>query len=110
MIHLEDGIFFFILFLLLNYSVFSNDKIEINADQFTSDKDNTRIYATGNVVEIIDSEFKLLAEAVTSQKFSRKRNVKYLILTKLKIPTGKKIVDQNLNNAIIEDNYLCSFR
>ena len=56
--------FFFILFLLLNYSVFSNDKIEINADQFTYDKDNTRIYATGNV-EIIDSEFKLLAEKVS---------------------------------------------
>ena len=29
-------------------------------DQFTYDKDNTRIYATGNV-EILDLEFKLLA-------------------------------------------------
>ena len=35
----------------------SNEKIEINADQFTYDKENTRIYATGNV-EIIDQEFK----------------------------------------------------
>ena len=32
------------------------DQLEINADQFTYDKENTRIYATGNV-EIIDDEF-----------------------------------------------------
>ena len=38
-------------------------KIEINADQFTYDKENTRIYATGNV-EIIDKEFKLYARKV----------------------------------------------
>ena len=55
--------FFIIILTFLNFSAFSNDKLEINADQFTYDKDNTRIYATGNV-EIIDSEFKLFAEKV----------------------------------------------
>ena len=55
--------FFIIVLIFVNFSSFSNDKIEINADQFTYDKDNTRIYATGNV-EILDSEFKLFAEKV----------------------------------------------
>ena len=62
---------------------FSNDKIEINADQFTYDKDNTRIYATGNV-EILDSEFKLFAEKVfvnnSSRVISAEKMLKFLIL------------------------------
>ena len=53
----------FLIILLVNFSVKSQDQIEINADQFTYDKDNTRIYATGNV-EILDDEFKLFAEKV----------------------------------------------
>ena len=53
----------FIVFLLLNFFCYADEKIEINADQFTYDKDNTRIYATGNV-EIIDKEFKLYANKV----------------------------------------------
>ena len=101
--------FFFILFLLLNYSVFSNDKIEINADQFTYDKDNTRIYATGNV-EIIDSEFKLLAEKVfvnnSSKVLSARENVKIFNIDGTVLTAKKIVADQNLNNAIIEDNYL----
>ena len=55
--------FIFIFLIFANFSTLSNEKIEINADQFTYDKDNTRIYATGNV-EILDSEFKLFAEKV----------------------------------------------
>ena len=62
--------FFIIVLIFVNFSSFSNDKIEINADQFTYDKDNTRIYATGNV-EILDSEFKLLAEKVFVNNSSR---------------------------------------
>ena len=54
---------FFILFLVIGFYSQSNEKIEINADQFTYDKDNTRIYATGDV-KIIDSQFKLNAEKV----------------------------------------------
>ena len=75
--------FFIIILTFLNFSAFSNDKLEINADQFTYDKDNTRIYATGNV-EIIDSEFKLFAEKVfvnnSSKVISARENVKVLIL------------------------------
>ena len=97
------------MFLLLNYSVFSNDKIEINADQFTYDKDNTRIYATGNV-EIIDSEFKLLAEKVfvnnSSKVLSARENVKIFNIDGTVLTAKKIVADQNLNNAIIEDNYL----
>ena len=57
-----DKIFLF-LFLVICFNGQSNEKIEINADQFTYDKENTRIYATGNV-EIIDKEFKLYANKV----------------------------------------------
>ena len=51
----------FILIIIFNFKAFSRDEIEINADQFTYDKNNTRIYATGNV-EIIDNLFKLQAD------------------------------------------------
>ena len=54
-------IFFFIL--LFHDICNSNDELEISADQFTYDKDNTRIYATGDV-RIIDDQFKLNAEKV----------------------------------------------
>ena len=53
-------ILYFLIVFIHNVS-FSEEQLEINADQFTYDKDNTRIYATGNV-EIIDKEFKLYAE------------------------------------------------
>ena len=52
-------IFSIFIFLFFCFSeVFSSDELEINADQFTYDKNNTRIYATGNV-EVIDDLFKL---------------------------------------------------
>ena len=50
---------FFILFLIFSFHSQSNEKIEINADQFTYDKENTRIYATGNV-EIIDKNLSFM--------------------------------------------------
>ena len=70
-------IFFFILTFFLeinakeqeiqnkNKIIFTEDKdnLEINADQFTHDKENNRIFATGNV-EIIDESFKIYAEKV----------------------------------------------
>ena len=69
----------FIVFLLLNFFCYADEKIEINADQFTYDKDNTRIYATGNV-EIIDKEFKLYANKVfvnnKSKVLSARENIK----------------------------------
>ena len=48
---------------LFSFFVFAEDEIEINADQFIYDKNNTRIYATGNV-EVMDKLFKLSAEKV----------------------------------------------
>ena len=71
--------YIFLIFLFFCFVCFSNEKIEINADQFTYDKENTRIYATGNV-EIIDREFKLYAEKVfvnnTSKVLSARENIK----------------------------------
>ena len=46
-----------LIFLFLNNLAYSNDELEITAEQFTYDKDNTRIYATGGV-EIVDEKFK----------------------------------------------------
>ena len=70
---------FFILFLVIGFYSQSNEKIEINAYQFTYDKENTRIYATGNV-EIIDQEFKLYANKVfvnnESKVLSARENIK----------------------------------
>ncbi len=107
--------FFFIIFVFLNSLTFSNDKIEINnkieinADQFTYDKDNTRIYATGNV-EIIDAEFKLFAEKVfvnnSSRVISARENVKIFNIDGTVLTAEKIVADQDLNNALIENNYL----
>ena len=101
--------FFIIILTFLNFSAFSNDKLEINADQFTYDKDNTRIYATGNV-EIIDSEFKLFAEKVfvnnSSKVISARENVKVFNIDGTVLTAEKIVADQSLRNALIENNYL----
>ena len=101
--------FFIIILIFVNFSSFSNDKIEINADQFTYDKDNTRIYATGNV-EILDSEFKLLAEKVfvnnSSRVISARENVKIFNIDGTMLTAEKIVADQDLNNALILNNYL----
>ena len=101
--------FFIIILIFINFSSFSNDKIEINADQFTYDKDNTRIYATGNV-EILDAEFKLLAEKVfvnnSSRVISARENVKVFNIDGTILKAEKIVADQNLNNALILNNYL----
>jgi len=101
-------ILFFLLFVRNLAS--SDDQLEINADQFTYDKENTRIYATGNV-EIIDDEFKLFAQKVflnnTSKVLSARDDIKVFDLEDGSILKAEKIVaDQSLRNAIIEKNYL----
>ena len=57
----------------------NNDELEISADQFTYDKENKRIFATGNV-ELVDENFKVFAKKIffnTEKKlFSAKDNVK----------------------------------
>ena len=101
--------YFFLLFLFICTQIFSNEKIEINADQFTYDKDNTRIYATGNV-EIIDEEFKLYAKKVfvnnSSKVLSARENVKIFNNDGTVLKADKIVADHSLRNAIIENNYL----
>ena len=101
--------FIFIFLIFANFSTLSNEKIEINADQFTYDKDNTRIYATGNV-EILDSEFKLFAEKVfvnnSTRVLSASEDVKIFNIDGTILKAKKIVADQNLNNALILDNYL----
>lgn len=104
-----DKIIFLILLLFFN-NTFSNDEIEIKADQFTYDKNNTRIYATGNV-EIIDKFFKLNADKVflnnDSNVISASDNVKIYNKSDGTFLRAKKIVaDKTLDNAIIQGKYL----
>ena len=101
--------YIFLIFLFFCFVCFSNEKIEINADQFTYDKENTRIYATGNV-EIIDREFKLYAEKVfvnnTSKVLSARENIKVFNSDGSILKAKKIVADHTLNNAVIEDNFL----
>ena len=104
-----DKIIFLILLLFFN-NTFSNDEIEIKADQFTYDKNSARIYATGNV-EIIDKFFKLNADKVflnnDSNVISASDNVKIYNKSDGTFLRAKKIVaDKTLDNAIIQDKYL----
>ncbi len=98
---------FFILFTY-NFAS-SNDDLEITADQFTYDKDNTRIYATGDV-QIIDEQFKLNAQKVflnnSSNVISARENVTIFNSDGTILKAEKIVADQELNNAIIEDNFL----
>ena len=87
----------------------SNEKIEINADQFTYDKENTRIYATGNV-EIIDQEFKLYANKVfvnnESKVLSARENIKIFNADGSIFKADKIVADNTLENALIENNHI----
>ena len=103
-----DKILFF-LFLVISINGQSNEKIEINADQFTYDKENTRIYATGNV-EIIDKEFKLYANKVfvnnESKVLSARENIKIFNADGSILKADKIVADNTLENALIENNHL----
>ena len=103
-----DKILFF-LFFLVNLNSHSNEKIEINADQFTYDKQNTRIYATGNV-EIIDQEFKLYANKVfvnnESKVLSARENIKIFNADGSILKADKIVADNTLENALIENNHI----
>ncbi len=97
-----------ILFLFNNFAS-SNEELEITAEQFTYDKDNTRIYATGDV-KIIDKEFKLNAQKVflnnTSNVLSAREDVTIFNSDGSILKAEKIVADQELKNAIIENNYL----
>ena len=98
------------LFLFFSFGfAISDEQIEINADQFTYDKDNTRIFATGNV-EILDEKFKLYADKVflnnSSKVLSAQDNVKIFNSDGTILKTEKIVADQSLHNAIINNNFL----
>ncbi len=97
-----------ILSLFFNFA-YSNEELEITAKQFTYDKDNTRIYATGDV-KIIDKEFKLNAQKVflnnTSNVLSAREGVTIFNSDGSILKADKIVADQELKNAIIENNYL----
>ena len=103
------GKIFLFLFLVICFKSQSNEKIEINADQFTYDKENTRIYATGNV-EIIDKEFKLFANKVfvnnESKVISARENIKIFNADGTILKADKLVADNTLDNALIENNHL----
>ncbi len=98
---------FFIFFI--NNLVNSADELEITADQFTYDKNNTRIYATGDV-QIIDKEFRLNAQKVflnkSSNVLSARDDVTIFNSDGTILKAEKIVADQELNNAIIENNFL----
>ena len=101
---------FILIIIFFNFKAFSRDEIEINADQFTYDKNNTRIYATGNV-EIIDNLFKLQADKVflnnDTNVISASENVTVFNKVDGTLLRAEKIVaDKNLENAIIHKNFL----
>ena len=102
----------YILILILFFfhdGLYSMDELEIKADQFTYDKDNTRIYATGNV-EIIDKQFRLNAQKVflnnETNVLSAREEVEIFDSDGSILKAKKIVADQELKNAIIEDNFL----
>ena len=98
-----------LIFLLFNNLAYSDEELEITAEQFTYDKDNTRIYATGSV-KIVDEKFKLNADKVflnnTSNVLSARDNVTIFNIDGSILKADKIVADQELKNAIIEKNFL----
>ena len=70
--------FFIIILTFLNFSAFSNDKLEINADQFTYDKDNTEFMQLEMLKLLIQNLNYLLKVFVnnSSKVISARENVK----------------------------------
>lgn len=97
------------IFLFLNNLAYSDEELEITAEQFTYDKDNTRIYATGGV-KIVDEKFKLNADKVflnnSSNVLSARDNVTIFNSDGSILKAHKIVADQELKNAIIEKNFL----
>ena len=104
--------FFIIILLVLNSPTFANsnsETIAIHADQFTHDKENKRIFATGNVA-IIDNEFKIFANKViynTEEKIiSAKEKVKIFYSDGTILKTESIVADNNLENGKFSKSYV----
>ena len=98
--------FFFIIVSLIIispvHSTNNSETITIHADQFTHDKENKRMFATGNVA-IIDEEFKIFANKVlynTEKKIiSAKEKVRIFYSDGTVLKTESIVADNNLENG-----------
>lgn len=104
--------FFRIILLILISTTFANgnsETIAIHADQFTHDKENKRIFATGNVA-VIDNEFKIFANKViynTEEKIiSAKEKVKIFYSDGTILKTESIVADNNLENGKFSKSYV----
>ena len=104
--------FCYIIFLVLIISKSYSDEIqniEINADQFSHDKDEKRIYATGNV-EVIDKEFKIYSEKLfynsENKIISATDDVKVFFSDGTILKTNKIVVDDKFENGKFSESYL----
>ena len=104
----------FLLFVLslfpsLDCLATKSEEIEINAKQFTHDKDNKRIFASGNV-ELIDKEFKIYAQRVfynfEKKIISAKEKVRIFYSDGSILTTDSITTDTELENAKIKKSYL----
>ncbi len=103
---------FFFIFLSLSFNCFAEvdtENLEINADQFTYDKENKRVFATGNV-EVIDKTFTIFANKVflnTEKKLiSAKDDVRIFYEDGSILRTNSIVADNNLENAKFSKSYL----
>ena len=105
---------FFIIILSLIivgpiHAINNSDTISIHADQFTHDKENKRIFATGNVA-IIDTEFKVFANKVlyNSEKkiISAKEKVRIFYSDGTILKTESIVADNNLENGKFSKSYV----
>jgi len=104
--------FFIIVSLIITspvHAIKNSETIAIHADQFTHDKENKRIFATGNVA-IIDDEFKVFANKVlynTEKKIiSAKEKVRIFYSDGTILKTESIVADNNLENGKFSKSYI----
>ena len=100
-------LYFFIFFIFENLES-NSSMIEIQADVFTHDKENKRIYASGNVA-IIDDEFKIFANNVffnTEKKIiSAREKVRIFYKDGSILRTEDAVADSKLENGKFGKSY-----
>ena len=102
--------FLIIFFVSLSFTK-SNEinNIEINAKQFTYDRDNKRIFAVGNV-EVIDKKFRIYAEEifynVEKKIITGEKDIKIFLEDGTILKTEKIIVDDQFENGKFAKSYV----
>ena len=103
-------LFYFILLILSKLSVADEiNNVEINADQFTHDRDSKRIFATGNV-EVIDKKFKIYAQNIfyniEKKIISGEKDIKIFLDDGTILKTEKIILDDKFENGKFSKSYV----